>query len=274
MLSATIIPTGRTKLFPVIGDPIGQVRSPEVLTKIMVARGHDAMTVPMHLASSQVSNCFRLLQHISNVQGILVTIPHKKLAYEVCNTVSDRARFVGAVNVVRRTVEGWHGENTDGVGYLDGLERENFFVRDRQVLLVGCGGAGSAIALELLERGAASVAIHDTGTVKRDKVVRQLSVSFPGRVAVGSNDPSGFDLVANATPMGMREEDPYPVEVSLLQPSQFIACVVTKPEVPPLIAEARKLGCRTMTGGQMFDAQADILADLLAGPEESSILSL
>ena len=265
MLSATSIPTGTTKLFPVIGDPIGQVRSPEVLTKILVSRGHDAITVPMHLASSQVRDCFRLLHHVSNVQGILVTIPHKKLAYEVCSTVSARARFVGAVNVVRRTTEGWHGENTDGVGYLEGLEREKFFVRDRQVLLVGCGGAGSAIALELLERGAASVAIHDIDTVKRDEILRQLNASFPGRVEIGSNDPSGFDLVANATPMGMREDDPYPLEVSLLQPSQFVACVVTKPEIPPLIAEARKLGCRTMTGGQMFDAQADILADFLTG---------
>lgn len=263
MLSATIIPTGTTRLFPVIGDPIGQVRSPQVLTEIMVTRGQDAIVVPMHLASSQVADCFRLLHHVSNVHGILVTVPHKKLAHEACSTVSERARFVGAVNVVRRTLEGWHGENTDGIGYLDGLEREGFLVEGRRVLLVGCGGAGSAIALELLERGAALVAIHDIDSVKRDEIVQRLGASFPGRVDIGSNDPADFDLVANATPMGMREDDPYPVEVARLQPCQFVACVVTKPEIPPLIAEARKRGCRTMTGAQMFDAQADILADFL-----------
>jgi shikimate dehydrogenase len=265
LLSATIIPTGTTKLFPVIGYPIEQVRSPEVLTKIMVTRGNDAIIVPMQIAASQVSGFFRLLHHVSNVQGVLVTVPHKRLAYEACSTLSERARFVGAVNVVRRTPEGWHGENTDGIGYLDGLEREGFLVQDKRVLLVGCGGAGSAIAVELLERGASLVAIHDIDAEKRDEIVRRLSGSFSGRVAVGSNDPSGFDLVANATPMGMRENDPYPVEVALLQPFQFVACVITKPAFPPLLAEARSRGCRTMTGNQMFDAQADVLADFLIG---------
>ena len=259
----SVLPSGNTRLFPVVGDPIAQVRSPGTITGILRERRADAVVVPMHVASSDLQPLLASLATVQNVGGVLVTVPHKQGALQACSSLTDRASFVEAVNVIRRTSRGWHGDNTDGAGYLDGIEHEGFSVAGKRILLVGCGGAGSAIALEMLVRGAAILALHDSNPERRDALIAKLETRFPGRVKIGSSDPTGFDLIANATPMGMSEMDPLPVDVSLLSPSQFVACVVTKPPVTALIAEARRRGCRTMTGNGMFDAQAQTLTNFL-----------
>lgn len=223
------------------------------------------MVVPMHISSVDLPQTLDALRQVHNLDGALITVPHKRAALSLCSTVTDRARFVQSVNVMRRTDDGWHGDNTDGQGYLDGVELQGFSVRGKRALLVGCGGAGAAIALEILERGAALLAIHDIDAARRDDVMARLAERFPNKVVAGSVDPSGFDIVANATPMGMRPSDPLPVDVSRLEPWQFVACAVTKPKVPSLIAEARLRGCGTMTGLGMFDAQAETLVDFLLG---------
>lgn len=260
------VPSGSTELFPVVGDPIAQVKSPEVITRILSGRRVDAMVVPTHVSPASLQAFFDAMLRIHNVGGLLVTVPHKQAALQFCAAVTERAKFVGAVNVVVRTPTGWYGDNTDGLGYLDGIEKEGFSVAGRRALLVGCGGAGSAIALEILQRGASQLAIHDIDIPRRDAVAQKLEQRFPGRVVIGCSDPAGFDLVANATPLGMKASDPLPVDVSRLNASQFVACVVTKPEIPPLIIEARMRGCPTMTGAGMFEAQAETLVEfLLAG---------
>lgn len=259
------IPNGATTIFPIVGDPIDQVKSPASISAIFAARRQDAIVIPVHVLPGDLVSFLGSLETVKNAGGGLVTVPHKRAALACCVTVTDRARFIGAVNVFRRTKDRWHGDNTDGAGFVDGIERRGFAVAGKSVLLVGCGGAGAAIALELLTRSAAWLAIHDVDAVRRDSVIDNLSRRFPGRVAVGTADPTGFNLVANATPMGMKAGDPLPVDVSALRPEQFVACVVTKPEVPPLIEAARRLGCGTATGADMFDAQAEALADFLLG---------
>jgi shikimate dehydrogenase len=265
-------PSGSTKLFSVVGDPIDQVRSPSVLTRLLAERREDAVVVPMHVPPADLVGVFRALHTVRNLGGILVTIPHKHDAFGLCTTTTDRAAFVETVNVVRRIDDGWHGDNTDGLGYLDGIDRQGFAVAGRKCLLIGCGGAGSAIALEIIRRGAALLAIHDIDAARRDHVIGKLDRLYPGRVIVGGVDPTGFDLVANATPLGMRPDDPLPIDISKLESHQFVACVVTKPDVPPLMEEARRRGCRTMTGVEMFDAQAATLVDfLLRRPNEREV---
>ena len=260
-----MFPSGSTRLFPILGDPIAQVRSPAKITEIFFRRGEDAIVVPFHTSSSNLPKIFETLDAVYNVSGMLITVPHKRMAFSLCATKTNRAHFVEAVNVARRTNQGWHGDNTDGLGYLDGIERKGFAVAGKRVLLLGCGGAGAAIAFEIMNRGASLLAIHDIDADRRDTVIGRLAQRFPGKVVAGSVDPTGYDLIANATPLGMKPDDPLPVDVSKLQPSQFVACVITKPEVSPLIAAAMQRGCATMTGGGMFDAQAETLADFLLG---------
>lgn len=259
----TFVPSGRTRIYPVVGDPIQQARSPSTMTRLFAARGDDAIVVPMRVGTAALSPLFSALHGVSNIGGILVTVPHKRMAAGLCEGATERARFLGSVNVVRRQAAGWYGDNTDGVGYLDGLRLRGFAIAGKTALLVGCGGAGAAIAFEILLRGATKLAIYDIDKARLQMFCSQLEERFPGRVAIGGIDPSGFDLVANATPMGMRPDDPPPVDLAKLAPEQFVACAVTEPAVTPLIAAARARGCRTMTGVEMFDAQAGTLADFL-----------
>ncbi|MEZ5448829.1 MAG: hypothetical protein R3E89_07450 [Thiolinea sp.] len=254
---------GETRLFPIIGDPIAQVRSPEFLGAILERRGANAIVPPLQVKPADLADTVRVLKRGASVHGILATVPHKVAMLEHADELSERAAFVGSVNILCRRAGCWVADNVDGVGYVTGIRHEGFEVAGQQVLLVGVGGAGAAVALEFLQQGAALLAIHDLNTQRRDSMIQRLQDRFPGRVTVGSDDPGGFDLVANVTPVGMRDGDPYPVTVEKLQARQFVAEAITKPAVSPLIAYARELGCRTMVGAGMFNAQAEILVDFM-----------
>mgnify|MGYP001025598785 CR=1 FL=1 len=259
--------SGETRLLPVVGDPISQVLSPAALTARLAERGEDVIVVPFHVPAPELRQAFATFRAARNIPGALVTIPHKQAALQLCSDATGRARFAGSANVLRKTATGWSGDNTDGCGYMDGVAERGFSVKGKSALLVGCGGAGSAIAYEILLRGAGRVALHDTDAGRRDGLVTRLSAAFPGRVHPGGADPTGYDLVADATPMGMRPDDPLPILADRLTAGQFVACAVTRPAVPPLVEEARKRGCKTMTGAGMFEAQAGTLIDFLLAPE-------
>lgn len=262
----SIMLDGETKLFPIIGDPIAQVKSPALLTGIMNARGVNGMVVPCHVPASDVPLFFAGLKAVQNCGGLVVTVPHKGAMISFCDNPSERAAFIGSVNVMRRRSDDtWTGDNTDGQGYMDGVAACGFDIMGKRALLVGVGGAGSAVAYEILQRGAAYLAIHDLDTARRDTTIVRLSERFPDRVGVGSADPTGFDFVANVTPVGMRESDPMPVEAEKLTGAEFVADAITRPEVTPMLAMAREKGCNTMAGLGMFNAQADILVDYLLG---------
>lgn len=264
-MTAALRIDGETRVFPIVGHPIGQVKSPASLSAIMAGHGYNGLVVPVHILPEDLEPWLARAGAMRNCGGIVVTVPHKAPCLRFCTRVSERARASGAVNIMIRDGEDWIGDATDGHGYLDGIAAEGFDVAGKPALLVGTGGAGSAIAYEILARGASELALHDIDTARRDALIARLGQAFPGRVRIGDTDPRGFALVANATPLGMREGDPLPVRADLLTAGQFVADVVTRPAVPPLIAEARARGCATMPGSGMFDAQAVLLAELLMG---------
>ncbi|MFY0633816.1 MAG: shikimate dehydrogenase [Vannielia sp.] len=256
---------GETAFFPIIGHPIGQVKSPEALSRIMAERGFNGMVVPIHILPDALPGWLSQVASVQNCPGFIATVPFKTGCLAFCTRLTRRAEAAGAVNIVIRSGDDWLGDATDGLGYMDGIAAEGFDVAGKRALLVGTGGAGSAIAREILVRGAAELALHDIDSNRRDALIDRLNAEFPGKVRSGSTDPRGFDLVANATPLGMREDDPLPVQVDLLTADQFVSDVVTRPAVPPLIAAARATGCATMSGSGMFAAQAVLLAELLMG---------
>lgn len=256
---------GETRYFPIVGHPVGQVKSPAALSRIMADRGFNGMVVPADVWPGDLAIWLQAAKATRNCDGIVITVPHKVPCLAACDRATPRAIASGAVNIMIRDGDSWLGDATDGHGYMDGIAAEGFDVAGKPALLVGTGGAGSAIAYEILARGASDLALHDIDTARRDRLVAQLNQAFPGRARIGGTDPRGFALVANATPLGMRPGDPLPVQADLLEPDQFVADVVTRPAVPPLIATARARGCATMPGSGMFDAQAVLLAELLMG---------
>lgn len=258
--------TGETLLYPILGDPIAQVMAPRHLTAVLEGRGLNQVVVPYHVPVEAFEPVMQSLRSVRNIHGIVITIPHKVAALAACDEVSTRAAFVGSVNVIRKSPDGrLLGDNVDGLGYLDGIEARGLDIMEKRTLLIGAGGAGSAVALEILERGASYLAIHDIAEARCDRLIGLLDERFPGRVGRGSRNPLGYDLIANVSPCGMRDQDPYPVDIERLAPEQFVAEAITVPEVTPLLAHAERLGCKTMTGAGMFHGEVDVLADILTG---------
>lgn len=254
--------SGATRVIYIVGDPIAQVKSPAFVTSALRASGLDAVVVPAQVAPADLPAWVAATTTMRNCDGIIVTVPHKFDAAALCSSLTPRARSIGAANVMRRDAGGgWHGDMCDGEGYVAGLRQAGCEPSGRRALLVGAGGAGSAIAHGLVDAGVAALAIHEADATRRQALIDKLKRYGGLAPAVGSADPSGYDLVINATPMGMRATDPLPVDVARLARGCFVGDVVTVPAVTPLLEAARALGCPTMTGIGMFEAVRDRIVD-------------
>lgn len=257
--------SGKTRVYFIIGDPIAQVKSPAGMTAGFGERGMDAVVVPIHVSSGDLPAFLESARNLKNVDGVIATVPHKFDAYGFCGSASERARFLGAANVLRRGEDGgWYGDMVDGVGFVAALTEAGCPPQGRRALLVGAGGAGSAIAHALVESGAESLAVCDADAARRDALVGRLAGLDKARIEAGTDDPAGFDLVVNATPMGMKEGDPSPVRVADLSAEAFVGDAITVPEISPLIAAARTKGCGTVTGLQMFASVSARMLDFFA----------
>src|SRR5262245_12531999 len=254
--------SGATRIHLIVGDPVAQTKSPAGLTAEFSARGVDAACIPMQVAAADVDAFFAAAKRVQNIDGIIVTVPHKLAATRHCDFLSERSRALAAVNAMRRSPDGrWSGDMTDGVALVAALRAGGCAPQGRNALVVGVGGAGSAVALALAEAGA-HVAVHDIDRARRDDLVRRLAA---WTIAAGSADPAAHDLVVNATPTGMAGGDPLPVDPARIAAGAVVADLVTKPAVTPLLAAARQRGAQIVTGEDMFAPQVGILADFLLG---------
>lgn len=151
----------------------------------------------------------------------------------------------------------------DGLGYVKAIESKGFDLKNKKALLVGAGGAGSAIAHAMVLAGVRELAIHDENTDRRESLIARLNSLKLGHVRAGNSNPTGFEVAINATPVGMREGDPLPIDIEAITPDMFIGCVITAPAVPPLIAAARAKGCNTSTGADMFVQVRELMVQFL-----------
>jgi shikimate dehydrogenase len=258
--------SGATRLFPLVGDPVAQVKSPSGVTRAFEERGADAICVAMQIAPSDFSGYIATMRASRNVDGLIVTVPHKFAAFDACDTVTDRARFLRTVNVIRRSADGrLHGDMFDGLGFVEACRGNGCSFAGKRALLIGTGGAGTAIAHAVATAGVSALGLADIDRARRDELVQRLSAAGFA-VHAADNDATGYDIVLNATPLGMREGDPLPVRAGSLRADQFVGDVVTKPEITPLITEARALGLGTSNGIAMFEKVRDLMVDFLLAP--------
>jgi shikimate dehydrogenase len=258
--------SGASRLFPIIGDPIRYVESPVWLTRTLGERGVQGLCIPMQVPASALDTLMAALSEVGNVDGVLVTMPHKHAAFACCATSTDRARVLGAVSVVRRNPDGsWHGDMLDGAAFVKAQRDHGARIVGARALLIGAGGAGSAIAIALLESGVGDLVVCDAEPSRVEAVLEMVAGLGHGRASAGTPDPTGFDLVFNATPLGMEDGDALPVDASPLDSSMFVGDVIAGHGTTPLIAAARAAGCATATGGHMVEAVQDLMVDFLLG---------
>lgn len=253
---------GSTRLYAIIGDPIAQVRSPELYSERFAASGVDAVLVPMHVPADRFDAVVPGLLALGNLDGLLVTVPFKARMVRFAQRLGATARTVGAVNALRREADGgWTADMFDGLGFVRGAERKGERIRGRRVVLFGAGGAGSAIACALADAGAASIDIIDVDAHKAQALRAKLEPAFPRcAVTITQAVRDGIDMVVNASPVGMRPGDALPGPIGHLDPETLVGDVVIGTTPTALVQLAMQCGCRWLDGRDMLEGQVDALS--------------
>lgn len=250
---------GETRLFAIIGDPIAQVRSPDLYNPRIARAGHNAVLVPLHVPAARFDTALRGLLALGNLDGLVVTTPFKERILPFADVVRAGGRQVGAINALRRESDGrWTGDIFDGIGLLAAIGSLAQTARGRQVLLLGAGGAGSAIAFALAGAGAERIGIFDLIAERAERLAARVR-SFYGACGASAAVPdiAGYDLLINATPVGMEPDFALPPIIGALHPGITVIDIVPKPATTTLLAQAQALGCPTANGQAMISGQAD-----------------
>jgi shikimate dehydrogenase len=257
----TQLADGATRIYGIIGDPIAQAKWPAVFNEKFRALGRNAAMIPLHAKPESFDACVRGLKSLANLDGLLVTLPFKTRIIAHVDTVLPAARRIGAINALRREPDGtWSGDMFDGKGFVGGLRASGVDPQGRSAMLIGAGSAGSAIADALAEAGASTIAIFDSGEGKAQDLAGRIAQSHPRCDAfAGPPTVEGVDVLINATPVGMAPGDGLPAAFGPLNVKMFVADIVPRQDATPLIALARKTGCRTMESKAMVTGQAEAI---------------
>lgn len=258
-------PDGQLRIYGLIGDPVSQVRAPFPMTQLLRQAGLNAALLPLHVPVDSLPIVFASLKLIRNLDGLVITVPHKMPMAGLVDRCSERARLVGAINVARREADGsWTGDILDGVGFVRGLLDRGFDPKGQSAFVVGAGGAGCAVTVELALAGA-SVRVFDVSSARANALAERLQRADHTVDAADAADPRGSTLIVNATPLGMRPYDPLPLDPALLSPEMLVAEVVMKPPVTVFLEQARARGCQTQLGEAVMLYQLDAQVEFFRG---------
>jgi shikimate dehydrogenase len=248
---------GTTRLYGLVGDPLTTAKSPQLLNRLFIEQRADAVCVPFQVEADDLSAFVTGARAMRNLSGVLVTMPHKQRMMAFVDELHPTARQVGALNVIRCHDDGrWVGAIFDGVGCVLGMEREGNHPANKSVLLIGAGGAGRAIAFAVGSAGARSLAIFDVDERRAEDLAEAVAAETRCNTHVGAPDPQGYEIVINATPLGMNSGDPMPIDANRLDPGSIVVDIINSPDPTALCRAARARGCRTQSGRPMHEGQA------------------
>jgi len=246
--------TGKTSLIAHLGFPTASFKAPMIYNPWFEKKGIDAVVVPMGVKPEEYAAFLPLLFKMSNIHGALVTMPHKITTAHLMDELTPTAKIAGAANAILLRPDGTLlGDQFDGAGFVRGVLRKGKVLKGAQVLVLGSGGVGSAIAASLAAAEVASMTLFDPNAATMEGLAARLREHYPAlQVITGSRDPAGFDLIVNATPLGMRDEDPMPFDIDRIASTTFVGEVVMKSEFTPLLQAARAKGCQIQVGTDML----------------------
>ncbi len=246
--------TGRTKLIVHLGYPTESFKAPMIYNPWFEMKGIEAVVVPVGVEPPNYPDVLAALFRTTNVHGALVTMPHKVTTAHLVTELTTTAKIAGACNAILRRPDGsLLGDMFDGAGFVRGVERKGKKIAGARALVVGCGGVGSAIAASLAAAGLSAIGLHDPNNASAEALGDRLRQHYPAlQVKIGSNDPTGYDIVVNATPLGMNPGDPLSLDISKVTSSTFVGEVVMKEEYTPLLRAAIEKGCTVQVGTDML----------------------
>lgn len=253
----TLHPPVRLAIF---GDPVAHSASPPMQNAALQARGLEAQYVRIRVTAEELPDALRNLAP-AGFLGVSLTIPHKQTSLPLMDQISREAQLMGAINTVKVAEGKLHGYNTDGPG-LSAAIREEFGIplRDLRVLILGgSGGAGRAITVQCALEGCPSITIANRNPAKGESLATEIHQSLGKDVSSISLEAedlraaiSSVDLIINATPLGMKSDDPSPLSEGLLTGRHLVYDTVYSGGETALLRQASKAGARGSNGFSML----------------------
>lgn len=246
--------SGTTLLIAHMGYPTYTFKSPLIYNSWFEKNGVNAVVVPMGIKAEDYPALFRSVFSLTNIRGALVTMPHKVTTMGLVDEVSPIAEIAGATNAVLLREDGsLLADQFDGASFVRGMLRKGFEPSGKRALVVGNGGVGSPIAASLAGIGLARIGLYDPNAAASEALAQRIGKHYPAvNVVMGSNDPDGYDLIVNATPIGMKDDDSFPVDIDRIPPGSYVGDVVLKAEVTPFLQAAKDKGCVIQVGSDML----------------------
>lgn len=260
--------TGATRLYGIVADPIRHVKTPQRLNEYFDLIGHDGVCVPFHATPDTLATVVAGLRELRNLEGFIVTVPHKTAILALTDEASDATKLIGAANVVRREADGrLIATMLDGEGFVRGVLGNGHELQGKTAYLAGAGGAANAIGFALVQAGVASLTIANRTQAKAQDLKNRILTLIPdAKIRVGTTDPSGHDVVVNATSLGLAAGDALPLDVSRLTPDQLVCEIIMQPKETALLQAAQARGCQVHGGAPMLACQIPLMAKALGVP--------
>lgn len=259
---------GKTRVLAHIGFPTATFKAPMIFNPYFESMGINAAVVPMGVKAEDFEAALPILLRLSNVHGALITMPHKVSVVALLDEVSTAVKIAGSCNAVLCRPDGTlFGDLFDGEGFVRGLKGKGCPIEGASALVIGAGGVGSAIAAALAGAGLGRIGLFDTRAEAMHGLAGRLAAHYPTlRVEEGSNDPAGYDVVVNATPLGMNPGDSLPVDPARLMPHSFVGEVVMREAMTPFLRAAAARGCRVQIGLDMLYEQIPAYLEFFGFP--------
>ncbi|MFO1074001.1 MAG: shikimate dehydrogenase [Geminicoccaceae bacterium] len=259
---------GTTALIAHLGYPTEAFKAPMIYNPYFEDAGIDAVVVPMGIKPEDYPGMLRSLFKLTNIRGALVTMPHKVTTVGLLDEVTTTVKIAGSCNAILLRPDGTLlGDMFDGAGFVRGVIRKGRPVEGARALVVGSGGVGCAIAASLAGAGLAGIGLYDASPAAAEALGGRLRAHYPAlEVKTGSTDPTGYDIVVNATPLGMKPGDPLPIDVDRLAPGTFVGEVVMKQEMTPFLLAAQAKGCPFQIGTDMLFEQIPAYLEFFGFP--------
>ena len=260
--------SGKTRLFGIVGHPIEQVRSPEMITAEFHKRGADALMLPFHVLPEDFERVLPALLRMQNLDGMVFTIPFKAAAVALAQSLGPQAEVVGAINALARRPEGqWQGEIFDGNGCVEAFRRRGLSFHGKHVMLIGAGGAGTAIGVAIAFEHPASMRLYDPDEGRTAALASSIANVDPAiELSIAAPSVDGIDILLNASPIGMLSDARLPINAVTLPQSLTVFDAIVKPESTSLLDLAERCGCTTVYGREMMRGQISTMVDYFGFP--------
>jgi shikimate dehydrogenase len=256
-MSITIpAPTSKTRLFALLGNPVSHSLSPTFQSAAFDAAGCDGIYVALPCDRADVRTLVRALAHAGG--GGNVTIPHKETAAEAVEVPTDVVLRTGACNTFWLEDGHVHGDNTDVEGVRVALEHVGAAARGGQALVLGAGGAASAVLCALIDAGYSRIDLRNRSAERAESLRRRLDPEHRTVFPLAEDDSISdrtYDVIINATSLGRADSDPMPIDLQTTQKPGAVLDVVYRSGGTALVNAATALGVRSIDGREMLLAQ-------------------